>query len=915
MNRSQFGSWGVALDDDDFARAVAALGVAGAHLVRERLVPPSGSIATEARAAFQPAIAGVRDHDPVPFSLDFVLNPVSRTLPADQLRDLWNEIPKDFRSPRLEIVGGAARVEALELVRLLSSAAVGAASVYLRQDLPEIPVVWNWPLRVGLLPGFRIAEATRLTEIPWGDLIEVAELRGGRECDLLLIPSSLPSALSAILATRERVRADCTLILGATGAGPERTWPLIESLRAWCDTAGVAIAGATRRQRGDWFTNLVRELSHDFPLDLAIRRASSAVGEPAVPLLVASRRLIDASTITAHLQTMARDLEASPMAAPPPPAPPAVATQLPEPETAAGTAPPTAEDFESAARGGGFRAESGDATDVVRMKRRMPPSRRVPHRMAKNGGRKRDDRRVIAKTFLLGDPPAQVGSLAPKSAYSAEVWIGLDAEGGAAAPETFPTHLLPPDPNGHRLTIVFAPLPQDAESTLHQPQTATLFLPPQGASDRCTFSFATGPSARFAARIMVLFENRVLQTLRYGQEGAAAEISLDDEASVYALDDLDGRQRFDAALVFNENAAGPGVFTVVDGTATFSAPVGLEKTIAKISELLGHLTARAALPKKLGDPDLAQLLFELANHGHVMWSSLGLRDRAQELAKAKRIHVVATKPGEFVPVEFLYPRDAPEKPAICKHALGEITDGKASRCTSSDPSEEICPLEFWGLNRVIERSPFRQPGTPAEPHPVRIDLFRQAIIGASDNVLKKSLTSITKSVRKLTGDRCVRAKNWKDWKKKVGETSPSLLILIPHSLPSTVVADMPALEIGGEELPASWVKDACLRKEGSAETPAVLLLGCSTQLSEAAYQNFAEAFKQLRASVVLSTLSLILGRHATAFADALLRELGARAGTGATFGDVLLDVKRKRVGKGDPFVISLVSYGDSELRV
>src|SRR5207253_10443560 len=139
--------------------------------------------------------------------------------------------------------------------------------------------------------------------------------------------------------------------------------------------------------------------------------------------------------------------------------------------------------------------------------------------------------------------------------------------------------------------------------------------------------------------------------------------------------------------------------------------------------------------------------------------------------------------------------------------------------------------------------------------------------------------------------------------------------LMPRSLPYQARDDAPALEIGGDELPVSWLKEDHLRKLGTKDRPVVLLLGCSTSHAEAAFQNFAEAFKRKEAAVVLSTLSLILGRHAASFATALLEKLKEAAGQNLTFGDVLLRVKRQRVAAGDPFALSLVAYGDSETRI
>jgi hypothetical protein len=73
----------------------------------------------------------------------------------------------------------------------------------------------------------------------------------------------------------------------------------------------------------------------------------------------------------------------------------------------------------------------------------------------------------------------------------------------------FPEHLLPESAAGHILNVVFSE-PNHAP----EPQVQTITLPPRsGPSTTCRFHFQTrGDVSEFEGRIIVLHENRVLQT-------------------------------------------------------------------------------------------------------------------------------------------------------------------------------------------------------------------------------------------------------------------------------------------------------------------------------------------------------------------------------------------------------------------
>jgi hypothetical protein len=76
--------------------------------------------------------------------------------------------------------------------------------------------------------------------------------------------------------------------------------------------------------------------------------------------------------------------------------------------------------------------------------------------------------------------------------------------------------------------------------------------------------------------------------------------------------------------------------------------------------------------------------------------------------------------------------------------------------------------------------------------------------------------------------------------------------------------------------------------------PAVLLLGCSTELTTIPFYNFVAGFKQSGASLVLGTLATIHGRHAARLVSRFVQSLKKYVGKPeARFGEPLLAVKAR----------------------
>ena len=96
-------------------------------------------------------------------------------------------------------------------------------------------------------------------------------------------------------------------------------------------------------------------------------------------------------------------------------------------------------------------------------------------------------------------------------------------------------------------------------------------------------------------------------------------------------------------------------------------------------------------------------------------------------------------------------------------------------------------------------------------------------------------------------------------------------------------------------------------------SPVVLLLGCNTT-GEIPIKSLITKFRLCGASMVLSTLTEILGRHAAPVAEEIISNLKIAANQGKSLGDTLLFVRRKTLAEGIPMVLSLVAHGDADWR-
>lgn len=563
------------------------------------------------------------------------------------------------------------------------------------------------------------------------------------------------------------------------------------------------------------------------------------------------------------------------------------------------------------------------------------PSDDVPVPMASSARSQRpfaEKRRVQLDVFRAGDNTRQseVEALTP---YRILVFIGVGKQGGVRADTVLNERLLPPSSVGHQIRIVFTPLWKGPEEVIPPAQVQEVHLPATGTSGRAQFHFTTPKDLTdFRARLVLLNQYRVLQTLLLScpQESLrpTGMLILTEENIVSAdYGDTTVAPPFEAALIVNDGPLGGiGLTAIAGGGAQFFEPAGFDKVLKMIRDDLGSLNAPDEESEEiiigLDDQRVHELMYRLALRGAALAKELKRQPQLGAFLNAPRLQVIDAVSGAFFPVELVYEGKAPVEGAKrCEWSIDALDKQSVHEdCPNRASNAHICPAAFWGFSKCIERQPSNgQQGygfaQPAQSNNA-LRPFKSVLFAASRKVRQMDIVPPggLESVFTEAGMGFGQAKTWLDWTSKIEDNAPSMLVLLPHSLNSAAAADLPALEIGGTEMPSVRIDDSFVHGGGD-ERPIVLLLGCSTALPDIPFLSFVREFRFNGAAVTVGTLATIRGRQTVEFVKEFLKQLKKVAEEGLTFDEAMLRVKRQMLAKGNPFVLSLVAYGDTGWRI
>ena len=323
------------------------------------------------------------------------------------------------------------------------------------------------------------------------------------------------------------------------------------------------------------------------------------------------------------------------------------------------------------------------------------------------------------------------------------------------------------------------------------------------------------------------------------------------------------------------------------------------------------------------DGDLAagpglKLLRLLAAQGEYMRRKLFGDDA---LAGVRRLQVVSPYSADFFPVEYFYDRHPPQADAaLCPTFASSSGAGDSCEgCASPNDGSIVCPMGFWGLNRVIERQvrPIDLAGD-SPPEPSResdmLPAVGGVVLAASNHVNDEDPNEVTETLaalNEITGARSYLAQDWEQWKQLSREHQPVLLVALPHNVDN---------DLGFQALQISADRELALNEIGTDYRPppesVILLLGCNTASAAVESEDFIAGLRSAGASVVVGTITYVLGMQAAPLATEFVRQFWSHSATQSLpMGELVRAVRTRMVRRGNPLALAITAYGGADWRL
>ena len=766
MLKNIIGDWGSELGDGDYACALAALGVLEATGSEQHR--PTSDLA-ELVALLQEEF-GLGERTVVWREAKNV-NPATtaaswrKTVHADAaaLAAAWRRyrqgITHPRQLPRLAVTadwrGRADLFDFEALCAWLKHRDVGLQALILADRRPgAVGARWHWPLRVGVPAGkdsaailatLRQAQQSEAWVAELSHCYTVGDARDA--CDLLILTSA--EADRILKQPRARIRAGFVACIEESLPELGQLAERYAALRDRVGANGVAgVNGAERSfQLSDWFTAVLREVSHDLPIHAAVWGTGQwrygidqlVIGNPGSLdrcriLSIAERqdRVVAALEAVPILEQVVqtRSLGFGDDAAPTFGGPGASddagskTVWVPPPIAHRGLA--------EGLRSREFVSESVDGRDTARELKAQESEieqARPPRWIQANAWRP-DEPEIAARSLaprqwnLLGvhigpSETPLAGAVFNEGAVdfsSGDVTVSVQVELSGAnvtsldatdLQQMFGGPIRPGDMNdggeraGQLMTGPLARLAVEPEPAARTAvvglAAASMILPPAGDSTLALFAVFPARGKKVEGRVAIIHKNRILQTawLSIGVGTLAARgagLDLVTEAPIHPRDDdLEERREYDVAIQLSDVGGKLHLKVHRDGRDTPVQLDALQGPIGRIQKGLENAARSWDYAKPvLQQPVLASSLRTLAAAG----SELATHLRANcgdDIDHWERIHLVPyTK--EFLPLEYVYDGPPPSMDAApCPNLLGSLERGACERALGTDDAPVACP--------------------------------------------------------------------------------------------------------------------------------------------------------------------------------------------------------------------------------
>ena len=948
MDRLHLKRWSMDLDDDAFARALAAVGVLRADRT-VRVLTPKHVAAGNAGGLGSRLLWQLPTGD------------LSSAISARDAADQWSRIRSESANPiRLTLIDSPVHELAIWSRWFATITEIDGVCI-----APEPAFKgrseWRLPFTVATLATDAVAvpllERRRFEPEHWPFRCVTAGRTHDR-CEILVLSLPIAAALAALLQSGLRLRATLVIVAGLGGDSMESAWPLVTAIAARVSASGVALIPSGDPQRlADQVNALCFDLSHNTPIDAALAHNFGRDAQ-----LFGNRELIDASQVSAQVEKLGKRIEALPSDA-------TFALggrsrallthgARPSPSTRAGEGA-LREAMAASAPTFAFAHESGEAAAMTELAEVV----RVANAKAVAATR---SARFIQQRSFRSDPNAASSELKEihdafvlGEAVLTRIRIGDVADAAwVSSNVAFPDHKLPPNETGHHLQVMFFEPRQ-----FDKPIVADIHLPVAGASTEAEFLFTPKAAGAFEARITIVHRGRILQTAlmqahvvtkRGARKVPAQKITLRDEALVRRdWTALDKRPSFQLAMVCNHDAQQtPRMTALANRRAWAKDLTAIDEVVKAINIELSAVASNVLdYAEGMDKGENPKLLVNLAGLGTELFRSL-IEDQIEKNAVGgldvtldviTHIQIVSTRSDAVVPIEFVYDYGMPDDTiaTVCPDFRKGLRSGSCKKtCPGrTDPSKHVCPMGFWGIRKVIERHVFAstqenpdnaalivQSEVSAERDTVSVR--DNAVVGYSNRVKPASVKALLKAMRASVKGKVVEVKTWDDWSAAVQTNSPQLLVALPHhdginlnaklEIGNQPMSTLRLLTYGKPTTTAGGVPIPIHVRMPNAAPPMVLLLGCDVAGTAQQFGNHVRNFRMAGAAIVLSTIATVFGEHAVAVGTSMVKKLvnqKARTADNDQFGEILRDAKRQALLDSLPMALCVVAYGDADWKL
>ena len=880
---------------------------------------------------------------------------------AQALAEGWQLLLKQSanhqrRRPRLAVKAGWLRRPDLfdfnALMGWLKAPDTGCqALVLMPEDALELEcrTLWHWPLRVGVpagADGGPILDRLRSIQNGWIERLAILQQVGDARdaCDLLI----LPPGMAARLAEQPRLYLQASFIASldgpvAWGAAGETSQA---RLRAKLGAAGIALVGKSLDLRL-WYEGLMDELSHDLPVHAAVWRVGlDQTGIP--PVLVGDPEALDRLRIAAIANQIDRKIGLMSALRP-----------------LLQRTKPTFDKYALAKavtmrRRGGLEKKIRSRKYIAERVDRVPIAEEFVKKAA-DLEQKRVLRYIQAQAWRGDVERGSARALAPDRPSMLSVHIGASAEAfkygpfpedqidfstgpvtmnvqveidGAAVVTLEEESLRLPgmdwadlkDHIFHKLNKLIAP-PEPRTSGQMPVGVAnhSIRLPLAGDSTRAVFGLFPQPGIdQVTGRIAIIHQNRIVQTACLSAPvgelaDAGPGITVAAEAIVHPrLDNLAERRKFDATLIAADDLGSRWRLTVnCDGVVQEVEVPDIEGVVKKIYTAVCEVTRRPEDTLAINSEIMKSVFRSLASQGRLLYDALSYK-LGDKLDTSERFQLVC-RGNAFFPLEYVY--DGPRlklNAEVCPNSAEAMRRGDCGTCKYKGSVNFLCPLHFWGISKVIERHGIVQtesgstlvrseerfqPSPTRKPFgPVRPVLFAASARAFDFDDGASWRQQLLQALTLLGGAPPTEAKTWDDWRARITDSQPKVLVLLPHT--DTVELGIDVLGIETKELLAKDEIDDSL--VGAWETvQLLLLLGCAAAQVTETFAPYPQIFSNHGADVIIAPLAPILGADRGAHRQADRRVTCRRtiAGAGSSLRRTYAGLEAGIVGRGPSWSI------------